>query len=238
MAQTKKKPAAREKAAGQSRTPCLPPVGIARFTEATRLIETLIEENTDVFLASAARYRARHARASESAARMLTHVEAAAVAAEFAARMEGISNPAQFAAEIQQSELRAIDPPQQQELLLAAGLGTASAFLDAALTFVALIEMPKPRFDENLMNGTLRTALEDDLAGIRAEDQPVAEVRARAMAAFEHFATAGGEDPGKAWALIKGTILQALTTAMISQEPSGLSLSTDSPTSTDGVGVS
>lgn len=210
----------------------LPPVGIARFTEATRLIEELIQEKTDVFLAAAARYRESHQQ--HGTPRMLTHTEALAAAAQLAGELADVGDPATYAAQIQQSELRALDEPQQQELLLAAGLGTASAFLDVALTFVALIEMPKARFDEERQGGTLRDAIDEDVDKIKDDDRPVAEIRERAVRAFEHFASAGGEDRGKAVGLIKDLIRQALTTAMAAQESSGPLLSTVSPPSTDG----
>lgn len=211
----------------------LPPIGIAKFRAAMRLIETLIEEKTDVFTATAARYRARHHEHAQT--RPLSHVEAMAAAHQIAGDLDG-PEIAGLAAEVQQSGLRATDPPAQQELLLAAGLGTASEFLDAALVFVALIEMPKRVFDEHRQQGEgdLRDALDKAVEEIHDADQPVAQVRERAIRAFGHFASAGGEDSGKAVALIKGLIKQALVTTMLAQESSGLSLSTDSPTPTGG----
>lgn len=228
------KAAPKSKAA--QRPKALPTVGIARFREAMQLIEDLVVENTDVFLASAARYRAAHATHAEQAARRLTHVEAAAAAAAFAREVGDFdaAGMAGLAADIQRSDIRAIDPPEQQELLLAAGLGTASGFIDAALAFVALVEMPKARFDEHSEAGVLRHAIDEDIATLKRRDVPVAEMRERALRAFEHFASAGGEDPGKAWSLITGMVRQALTTAMLAQESSGPSLSTASPTPTAG----
>lgn len=215
----------------------LPPIGIARFTQTTQLLEDLIEEKTDLFIAAAARYRARHQAAAEEASRRLTPAEAAATAAALAHQL-GDMDPLELAVQIQQSELRAMDPPDQQEILLAAGLGTASALLDAILSFVALIEMPKARFDAGWMDGDLRDLLDEDIRTIMVDDQPVAETRDRAVRAFEHFASAGGEDPGKALGLIRNVVRQALTTAMLAQTNSGPSLSIDSPTPTTGDSVS
>ena len=62
----------------------LPPVTVARFQEATRLIEVLVDENTDLFIDRMASYRER---ARAGSARRLTPAEAAQVAAAIGGAM-------------------------------------------------------------------------------------------------------------------------------------------------------
>lgn len=188
----------------------LPPVTVARFEEAGRLLERLVDEQADVFLAAGQRYRDRHAAASR---RELTAEEAAQVAAALAATLDpGAADPVQLAVQVQASELRAIDQPAPQELLLAAGVATAPALVEVTRRFVALIELDAAAFEEACEADNLDEALAGPAAALRNLTLP--DARARAGAALEHFAKATGHTPGEAVALLTRTVGSAFQEAM------------------------
>jgi hypothetical protein len=135
----------------------LPPVTVARFEEAGRLLERLVEEKADVFLAAGQRYRDRHA---DTARRELTASEAAEIAAGLAAAMDTPPDIVELAAQVQASELRATPQPAAQELLLAAGLATAPALVEVTRRFVALIELGADEFEEACEADELEDALD------------------------------------------------------------------------------
>jgi hypothetical protein len=197
----------------------LPPVTVARFEEAGSLLERLVEEKADVFLAAGQRYRDRHASAAR---RELTAEEAGEIAAGLAASLDTPADLVDLAAKVQQSDLRAVPPPAPQELLFAAGLATAPALIELIRRFVALIELPAVEFEEACETYTLDDAL----------DAP-----ARASAALEHFAGATGRTPGEAWALLARTVGSAFMEAMRQLAPtlgSGSESLTGSAPSTGG----
>lgn len=227
MAQTKTRPG------GDVRR--LPPVTVARFEEAGRLLERLVEEKADVFLAAGQRYRDRHAAAAR---RELTAEEAAQLAAGLAATLD--TPPADLvdlAAQVQASELRATPQPAAQELLLAAGLATAPALVELTRRFVALIELDPDTFEEACESDALDEALEQPARALR--NLPLDQARARTTAALEHFAAATGHTPGEAWALLARTVGSAFQEAMRQLAPRLESASdslTGSPPSTAGPG--
>src|SRR5581483_4982716 len=102
MAATKTRAGARRRpdAAPAARPPARR-ITVARFKEATKLIERLVEEKQDVFLAAGQRFRARH---REQTSRPLTHEEAAQVAA---ALLGADGDRLAMAERAQASELRA-----------------------------------------------------------------------------------------------------------------------------------
>jgi hypothetical protein len=187
----------------------LPPVTVARFEEAGRLLERLVEEKADVFLAAGQRYRDRHA---DTARRELTASEAAEIAAGLAAAMDTPPDIVELAAQVQASELRATPQPAAQELLLAAGLATAPALVEVTRRFVALIELGADEFEEACEADELEDALDAPARALRA--LPLDEARVRTSRALEHFAAATGHTPGEAWALLARTVGSAFTEAM------------------------
>ena len=97
----------------------LPPLTVARFEQATLLMERLVDENTDVFVGRMHAYRERQ-RAATS--RKLTPDEAASVAAGLAASLSDDADLVGVAEDVQAGGLRAVDEPGAHEVLLAAGV--------------------------------------------------------------------------------------------------------------------
>ena len=209
----------------------LPVVSVARLEAATTLLERLLDENTDLFIAKAQAYRER-ARAGTS--RGLTPQEAAGVAAGLAADLSAEERVA-LAESVQDSKLRAVSEPQPMEVLIAAGLSTPKAFLQAAARFVVLIEMPTDQFDEADEAGTIAEAIEPAAFAFRRA--PISEARARAEAAFQHLAEEASVEVGEPLRLLIRTVWQALQQTADQMAPvlgSGLSSLTGSLEPTDG----
>ena len=214
----------------------LPPVTVARFQEATRLIEALVDENTDLFIDRMASYRER---ARAGSARRLTPAEAAQVAAAIGGAMDqDAAQVAQLAGKIQKGALRAVDEPNPQEVLLAGGLATAPAFIAAALQVVALLEMPADIFEDAYEDGTLRDTVETDAKVL--SQLPLADARARAARAMQNLAEGAGTSEGEAWSLLTSTVRQAFDNALLTMadrmQTQPLESLTDSPAPTDGLG--
>lgn len=210
----------------------LPPLTVARFEQCALLMERLIDENTDVFTARMVAYRDRQRAAG---ARRLTADEAASVAAGLAAGLGAEADLVQVAEDVQAGELRAVDEPQPLEVLVAAGVATAPAFLGAALRLVALLELPAGVFEDAYEAGTLDAAIEDHAKELRALD--LEEARARAACALDHLSVKAGAGPGEGMRLLARTVWQALQQAAEGMAPtvtSGLSSLTGSPPPTDG----
>ena len=206
--------------------PPLPVVSLARMEEVTLLIERLFTEKADVFIAAAEGYRERHRTGSS---RPLTHLEAAQVAQAMAAQPDvGLVEA------VQDSGLRAYDEPSQQEVLLAAGLQTAPAFIDLAIRVTALIELDADTFEQACETYDLDAAI--DRAAKQLRKVPISDARARASRALEHFARGAGTSPGEAWRLLTGTVLQAFAQGMsiVAEAMPESSSLTGSPPSTGG----
>lgn len=214
---------------GEGATRALPVIRVARFREATRLAEQLVRENTDAFVAAGQEYRERH---RDAAARPLTEFEVAQVARGLGKTL------AETKAEVDDAGLFHVDEPEPQEVLLAAGVQTADAFLDAALRFVALLELPEAEFAVAREEDQLDEAI---AKGVRElEDLDLQEARQRAQRALEHLAAAGGVEPGKAMGLVVRTVWQALQQAMtflLTSSTSPTESSTPSPAPTAGTGA-
>lgn len=221
--------AARKPAAPRApRAPVLPPVTVARFEEAMRLLEQVVDEQTDVFIARGQAYREKH---RDGTSRPLSAEEAGSIAAGLAVAHG--EPPIAFAEQLQASDLRAHEQPEPVEVLLAAGVATAPAFTTAVLRLVALVEMPAIEFRAHVDDGTLSDALDAACEELRWVDL-AEEGLGRAHAAFEHFARAAGVEPGKAVGLVSRAVWQALNQAMSSLGVSASSSSTGLPASTDG----
>lgn len=208
----------------------LPPVTVGKFEDIGGLLEQLVEEKTSVFVESLHRYRTAH---RDGTARPLTATETAVVAGAAAAALteEQRENPGATLAGIQQSDLRAYDEPGEQEVLLAAGLSTAPAFVDAARRVVALIEMPRREYEEACESDSLAEAIDAASNGLR--DLRLVDGRARAVAALKHLAAEVGEPgEGKGWGLIAQMVVQALRQAVTDSFP-GSSTALRGPTGGD-----
>ena len=203
----------------------LPPITVAKLEETGRLLERVVSENQSLFIEKGQRYREDHAQAAR---RPLTPLESA----QFAAVLSTEADPVKTAEEVQNSSLQAIDQPGGREILLAAGIGAAPAFLVAVRRVVALVEMPSADFEEACEHGTLDEAVHD-----RANELlklTLTAARKRASAAFAHYATSAGFDPGEAWRLPVQAVWQALSGAMSQLvDDSALSRLTDSAASTE-----
>ena len=212
----------------------LPPVTVARFQEATRLIEVLVDENTDLFIDRMSAYRER---ARTGSARRLTPAEAAQVAAAIGGAMDqDAGQVAQLAGKIQKGALRTVDEPNPQEVLLAGGLATAPAFIAAALQVVALLELPADVFEAAYEAGTLRDAVETNAKVL--SQLPLADARARAARAMQNLAEGAGTSEGEAWSLLTSTVRQAFDNAVMAMadrmQTHPLESLTDSHATTDG----
>lgn len=223
-------------------TPKLPPITVAKFEEALRLVEAIVEEKTSIFVEKANAYREVH---REGTSRPLNAQEAAQITAAMADQLGNVAeNPGGTIARIQDSELRAYDEPDQQEVLLAAGISTAPEFVDAGKRLVALVEMGDSEFRAAHEADTVDDALDEAVKGMAYLNLQT-EARPRAIAAMAHFSQAAGAGgPGEAWALISRAVLQALNQAMSASPRSSVTSSlidtdgdeqtssTDSPTET------
>jgi hypothetical protein len=189
----------------------LPPLTVARFEEASKLIEQLVSEKTDVFIEAQNEYRRKHREATD---RPLTAQEAAQVAAAMAESLgQDVSDdPGAVAAKIQGSGLRAYDEPQGMEILLAAGLATAPALMDVVMRLVALIELSADAFEgareAELLDEALDSAV-DELRKLEVQD-----ARARASAALSHVVEKTGVAPGEAVRLVTRIVGQAMGQAL------------------------
>lgn len=227
---------AAKKAEGAS---VLPPLKVAKMAEIGRLIERMVTENTSVFSTRMREYREARAEGSE---RPLTAHEASQVASGMIEAAVAIGHeigsddlPA-FVQRFQDSKLRAVDVVPQQEVLLAAGVSTAPMLIEAVAQLVALIEMPEDRFRDARESGSLPETIKQDAAAF--DDLDLAEARARASTALEHFQKAAGATAGEVVGLLRDMLAQAMTQAagMDASETSPFTSLTGSPPPMDGNG--
>jgi hypothetical protein len=201
MASTKT--AGSRKGAGRSSS-TLPPVTVAKLEETAYLLERIVEVNQSVFVAKGQSYKDTH-RAGSS--RPLSPAEAAEVALALDSE-----DKIAAAEQVQSSTLRAYDEPEAREVLFAAGLGVAAAFVQAIREAVALIEMPKATFEAACTEETLQDAIGAAAAELR--NLEIGELRTRAGAAFAHYARSAGFEPGEALGLPVQAVWQALSGAI------------------------
>lgn len=203
----------------------LPPVTVAKLEETGRLLERVVATNQSLFVQKGQEYRTIH---REGSSRPLSPLEAAQVAAVLADE-----NTVETAQQVQDGTLRAYDEPDAREILVAAGLGAAPAFLEACREVVALVEMPSDEFRTACENDTLEQAIEARMRDLRYLE--LREGRERASAAFAHYAESAGFKPGEALSLPVQAVWQALQGAMSNlTDVSPLSQLTDSAASTEG----
>jgi hypothetical protein len=186
----------------------LPPVTVARRPAAPAQIDTLVEQKADIFAIRGQRYREVWRDRSE---RSLEPDEVAQVAGALGAAL-GRSDITDLLAEVSESNLRTKSDPPRLEVLLAAGIATAPALIDACLDFVALIELPADAFEQASDAGTLFLALEEPVRALKRLE--LAEANQRARAAFSHIAAAAETTPGEAVGLILRALGTSLSTAI------------------------
>lgn len=218
----------RTRARNGSGAPAMPKLTVARLEEALLLVEQLVSEHTDVFVKAGQDYRERH---RDGTSRPLNADEIARIALGL-----GV-NLASADAQIQEAGLTHHDEPEPQEVLLAAGVATAPAFLRAAMRLTALLEMSPDTFEDAREAGTLREAVAELVNEYGPLDVP--QMRARAAAALEHLSVNTGVAPGKAWEVVTRTVTQGLGQALAmlaaSRPESSLSApSTDSAAAMEG----
>jgi hypothetical protein len=182
----------------------LPAVTVARLEELGSLMERIMAVNQSLFIEKGQQYKEAHRQGSS---RQLTPLEAAQIAAVIADE-----NKLAEAGQVQASSLRAYDPPETREILLAAGIAVAPAFLAAVREAVALVEMPADEFKAACEDGTLDQAIEEAAKPLRWLEAE--EAKARASAAFAHYARAAGFEPGEALRLPVQAVWQALSGAV------------------------
>lgn len=225
--------AAAAQAAPADRRGGLPPfISVTRFVAATELIERLYDENADLFTG---RMQDARERARASSRRELTPTEAAQLALSMSDVLSGDVDPVDTAARLQDSGLRAVDEPAPMEVLLAAGVSTAPAFVRAAMRFLALMELDEDQLEEALDAGEIDEVLDDAVKQLRRQD--LEDVRNRTREALEMLGRKAGVGQGEALRLLIDTVWQALNQAANQMAPSlssGLSSLTDSPAPTDG----
>lgn len=204
--------------------PKLPPVTVAKLEETGTLLERLVDENQSVFIDRANGYREMH---REKTSRPLTPAEAAQIAAVLA---DTERDPVELAQTVQQGTLRAYDEPAQREILLSAGVAAAPAFVHAVRRIVALVEMPAGVFEEACDDGTLAEQIDAGAGELRKLE--LADGRARASAAFEHYAQAAGFKVGEVWRLPVQAVWQALGNSVSGMADSVSSQLIDSAAST------
>jgi hypothetical protein len=203
--------AKRPPAKGAART-----LTVARFEQAMILLEQLVDENTDLFIGKMHSFREKH---REGTDRKLNAEEAAQVAAALSAAIEEESRDAvQLAEQVQASGLRAYDQPSSQEVLMAAGVATAPAFIGAALRLVALLEIPEGDFEQAYDDGSL-----DELVGEKAGELRKLDLEdARKLTAekLDLLASKSGAGSGEGLRSLVTAVWRALTIAAVATTPS------------------
>lgn len=209
---------------------------VARFEQAMLLLEQLVDENTDLFIGKMQQFREKHRDGTD---RRLNAEEAAQVAAALSAAIDEEDRDSVALAEsVQKSELRAYDQPSQQEVLLAAGVSTAPAFIGAALRLVALIELPEKEFEEAYESGTVDEAVQAATVELRKLDLEAA--RKRAAEALDLLASKSGAGSGEGVRSLIAAVWRALNMAAEASTPSegsGFSSLMGSLEPTDGPGA-
>lgn len=223
-----KRPPSKPGAAGKK-----PVLTVARFEQAMVLLEQLVDENTDLFIGKMQQFRDKHRDGTD---RRLNAEEAAQVAAALSAAIDEEDRDSVALAEsVQKSELRAYDQPSQQEVLLAAGVSTAPAFINAAVRLVALLELPEAEFEEAYESGSIDEAVEVAARDLRQLD--LEDARKRAASALDLLASKSGAGSGEGVRSLVAAVWRALTMAAEATTPSegsGLSSLMGSLEPTDG----
>lgn len=210
--------------------PALPPVTVARFVEATRLVDRIVARNVDTFAAAAERYALARRRSSS---RPLDGLEAAQIAASLGAALRPDADPVALAVNVQASDLRSETDPPRLEALAAAGAATAPAFLDAVLDLVALVELPAELFRKAREEGRLERVLVE-WRERELEELDLRVARARAARALAHVGEASGSTLGEALRLVERAIGTALGEALTrwASEPTTIPVDSTSSSST------
>lgn len=228
MASTKR--AAPEQGAATA-LPALPPVTVAKMRHALALLDRLYEANRDEFMARMADHRDA-ARAHTT--RPLTAGESMALALEAAPRV-GVTDPdavTALAAGVQDSELRMVDEPRGEEIFAAAISALGTAMFDAAVRFVALVELDNDQLEQAAEAGRLDELLDERVREIgRSRGR---DVRVRATRAWQAVQAEWGLDSGEALGRLARPVWGALMQAASQMGDRISASSTPSLASTDG----
>jgi hypothetical protein len=184
--------------------PALPKITVMRFEDAGQLLERLYDDNVDTFIARGQDYRDRHRGATS---RPLTVQETVMVAGGLSATI------AEAQEQIDEAGLTNHDEPSTGEVLLAAGLSTAPAFMRSVRRLVALIELDPDVYRQAREQGLDGLWAAVDAAAEQLLELDLDEGRARAQRALEHLADSAGVPAGKAWGLVANTVWQAMSQA-------------------------
>ena len=207
-------------------TTVLPPITVARFEEIGRLIEQLLAEKTSVYAEHATRYRQEY---RERSRRPLTPYETGQLAAAMSQSLEG-SDPSVALKAVDEGGYTAVDEPPSTEVLVAAGIATAPAFIDSVKRLAVLVEMPADKFEAAREGGTLSAAIDE---GAKEWDRlDIQDARERAKAILEHVSTRIGGDPKALTGQLGRMLLQAMTQATADM---GFTSLINSVLDTDGV---
>ena len=194
-------------AKGETGAKTLPPITVAKLEETGLLLERIVQENVDAFVAAGQRFKEAH---RDGSSRPLQPGEAMQLAV---AMTDDEDTRIGLAEQVQVSELRAYDEPSPIEVL-AASLGPmVPALSQGARQLIALVEMPADVFQEADEAGTLQDVVDERAKPLRALVS-VEELRERLLLVGEHYAAALGVTLGEATRLLTQTVWQALTTAM------------------------
>lgn len=204
-----------------TKPPALPPIILGKFETLLSLTETVLEENRAQLTEKMRTFADEHHDATRRPLTADEAVQAAAIMRDIV--KEDVLDPA----ELQNGDLYAWDRPQPMELLVAAGLSTASTLVDALKQFVVVVESDTDEF-LGALDGDLQEWLDEQTTALSTV--ALSEVRQRTEAALNHFAAeAGYASAGKALRPIVATAMRALTeaAATVTRE-----IQTGSPSST------
>lgn len=203
-----------------AKAPALPEISNAKFRALLRMLDEIVERNTDVYV--------EHGREFSDKKRAGTGRDW--TAADLGPIARGLdTNLADARQQVVDAGLRAHDEAGDSEILIAAGIGTAPELYDEILRLTLLAEMSTDDFNV-ARRGDLDAVLDAALEAL--DDLPLTETRERAGRAWAHIATALGYQPGKAWGLIAKTIWRVISQGMETMETPSL-LTSSSPPSID-----
>lgn len=185
--------------------PVLPPIALGKFETLLHLTEQVLAENRSQLAVKMREFADEHHDATKRPLTAEEAVKAAAIMRDVV--KEDVLDPVK----LQNSDMYAWDRPQPLELLVSAGLSTATTLVEVLKRFTVIVEADTEEFLEAL-DRDLDDYLESKTKALVAV--PLGEMRARTEAALNHFAAeAGYASAGKALRPIVATAMRALTEA-------------------------
>lgn len=185
------------------------------------LLERIVDENVDLFIGKMHDFREKHRDGTD---RKLTAEEAAQVAAALSFAIDEENRDAVALAEhVQTSGLRAYDNPSGQEVLMAAGVATAPAFINAAVRLVALMELDEEEFEAAYDSGTVDEAVEEKAKELRKLD--LEDARKLTTENLDLLAQKSGAGSGEGLRSLVAAVMRAITMAAEATTPTMESVS-------------